>query len=190
MVQLLRALVNRSHWRPKTGCSAPRLMCTMLLLCSLEVRAAEWELVSGLVLAVPDNLELSIHPSDRLGGRMLIQGDLSGKPGYFGAGMVIRKLESDLALWKRLEAKLDDRSHRGDLRLVQQGHFTTEQSLPVHYRVYRYSDGKRWRQQLYFLVRNQNRAYWVYWVAVPPVDMDTVLPLARFLMTRVRIRPE
>jgi len=152
--------------------------------------SAELELAPGLVLAVPESLGLSAFPSDRLGGRILIQGELGGKPGYFGAALVIRKLESNSALWKRLEAKLSDRSRQRDVRLVRQGQFTTEQGLPVYYRLYAYSDGKRWHRQLYFLIRNQHRAYWVYWVTVPSVDMNTVLPLTELLMTRARIRSD
>lgn len=187
LVQLVLAPVNRNPWRQQNRFRWLRFLCPVLLLCSLEVFAAELELAPGLLIAVPENLNLTSLPSDRLGGRTLIQGELGGKPGYFGAGLMIRKLESNSALWKRLEAKLNDRSRQRDLRLTRQGQFTTEEAVPVYYRLYEYSDGKRRHRQLYFLIRNQQRAYWVYWVTVPSVDINTVLPLAELLMTRARI---
>ena len=187
MVQLVRTLVNKNPWCQQRWFSSFQCLYLTLLLCSLDGYAAGLELAPGLTIAVPDNLNLSVLPSDRLGGRALIQGELSGKPGYFGAGLVIRKLESNSALWKRLEAKLNDRSRQRDLRLTRQGQFVTEEAVPVYYRLYEYSDGKRWHRQLYFLIRNQQRAYWVYWVTVPSVDINTILPLAELLMTRARI---
>jgi len=188
LVQLVRAPVNRAPRRQQERFCWLRLLCPVLLLCSLEAFAGDLELAPGLFIAVPENLSLSSLPSGRLGGRTLIQGELSGKPGYFGAGMVIRELESNSALWKRLEAKLSDRSYQRDVRQIRQGQFTTQEGVPVSYRLYKYSDGTRWHRQLYFLIRNQKRAYWVYWVTVPSVDMSTVLPLAKLLMTRARIR--
>ena len=190
MVQLVLAPMNRKPWLRQSRFHWLRFLCPVLLLCGLKVFATELELAPGLIIAVPDNLNLSVLPSDRLGGRTLIQGELSGKPGYFGSGLVIRKLESNSALWKRLEAKLSDRSRQRDVRLAWQGQFANEEALPVYYRLYEYSDGKRWHRQLYFLIRNQQRAYWVYWVTVPRVDMKTFLPLAEFLMMRARIRSD
>lgn len=190
MVQLVLALVNKYPWRQQRWFSSLRFLYLPLLLCSLELAAADLELAPGLVLSVPDNLSITSRQSDQLGGRTLIQGELSGKPGYLGAGLVIRKLESNSALWKRLEAKLSDRSRQRDVRLTRQGQSVTEDSVPLYYRLYEYSDGKRWHRQLYFLIRNQNRAYWVYWVTMPSVDMQTLLPLAEFLMTRTHIRSD
>jgi len=159
----------------------------MLLLCSLDALAEDIELAPGLSLSVPDNLSLTSYPSDQLGGDIVMQGQLGGEPGYFASGLPIQRLGSNRSLWKRLEAKLRDRSLQGRLRLMRRGRFTTQEALPVYYRIYRYPNEDRWQQQLYFLVRNQNRAYWVYWVAVPSVSMDTVLPVAKHLMARVEI---
>ena len=190
MVQLVRAPVNSKPRRQQSRFHWLRFLCPVLLLCGLKVSATELELAPGLMIAVPDNLNLSVFQSDRLGGRPLIQGELSGKSGYFGAGLAIKKLESNSALWKRLEAKLNDRSQQRDLRLTRQGRFATDEALPVYYRLYEYSDGKQWHRQLYFLIRNHQRAYWVYWVTIPAVDMKTLQPLAELLMTRARIRSD
>ena len=162
----------------------------LLLLTPMSAQASKVYLAPGLEMTLPSALALDvIELQDHYQGSILV-GEVNNTPGYFIAASKANAWEKNAVLWKRLESGIRLQSDTDDFVLLKRGNFYTHNNNLVWFRAYEYQSAGQTHRQVYFLLKNQNRVYWITLTMIDSVGIDLTIPITTTLIQRARILQE
>jgi hypothetical protein len=169
------------------GSGLCRSFCLPWLLLASTVALGDESLAPGLILDPPDNLVINYEQLEVLGDKQALVGYVDGAPAYFIGAEAIAKTARSEVLWRRLEAGLRKKSDTHRFAVIATGDFQTRQGGPVWYRVYHYDRNGIAQTQVFYLMKSDHSAFWVYATAVESVNLQSILPLVNTLLRRTTL---
>jgi hypothetical protein len=167
----------------------PRLLRSALLLWAAipVLTVAAGQLAPGLRVDPPDNLSIQYENLEVLNGKPALVGYVEGAPAYFVAAETVNAGVRAEALWAKLESGLKRESDDYQIHTLGTGSFQTQEGHPVRYRAYRYTKQREPHQQIFYLVRSEDSAYWIYVTAIESLDLQVILPLVKAVVRRATL---
>lgn len=155
------------------------------MLCALACQAETVTLAPGLEINLPSALSLQLEHQDQREFPILV-GEVNGGQPYFMAATLIKIWERDPVLWKRLESSIHQQSGTSQLLLKLEDILTAPPHSTVSYKIYEYDSEQQKHLQAYFLLKGERNLYWISLTTVADTDINTVIPLAQALISRMR----
>jgi hypothetical protein len=113
-------------------------------------------------------------------------GEANGGQAYFMAATLIKISERDPVLWKRLESSIRQQSSASEPILKLEDTLVAPPHNAVNYKIYEYESEQQKHLHAYFLLKGERNLYWISLTTVADTDINSVIPLAQALISRMR----